>query len=211
MFEDETIGERFAKLRTNKKDKHGKEMPVIQLAQELAEKNFIKDYSIDVIRQEIGKVENKDKFPQLFLIKGYCDYFNVTSDYLLGLRKSKPVDENIAMISKTTGLSDISINMLKQYKDLHLDILNCLIESNALFELIKTIVIDAHDSFDNKKEGVLSYGEYIVLRKIEEIIEQIFMNETLRDKALKYQFERIKALYGNDPNEILKMPELPED
>lgn len=117
MFGDKPIGERFAELRKSKTDEHGKEMPIIQLARELSNEKYIKDYKKDIIRQEIGKVENKGKFPQLFLIKGYCEYFNVTSDYLLGIRNSKPVDEDIAMISKSTGLSGESVQLLKLMND----------------------------------------------------------------------------------------------
>lgn len=118
MFSDKTIGERFTDLRKSKKDKHGKDMPTIQLARELSNEKYIKGYAADVIRQEIGKVENNGKFPQLFLIKGYCKYFNVTSDYLLGIRDTKPIDENIAMINKVTGLSDEAIQILKEWNEL---------------------------------------------------------------------------------------------
>ncbi|KAI4445733.1 hypothetical protein C823_000249 [Eubacterium plexicaudatum ASF492] len=41
-------------------------MPIQQLAKELANEEYIRDYKSDVIRQEIGKVESKGKFPQLF-------------------------------------------------------------------------------------------------------------------------------------------------
>lgn len=115
MFDNKTIGERFAALRKTKKDIHGKDMPIQQLAKELANEDYIRDYKSDVIRQEIGKVESKGKFPQLFLIEGYSKYFHVTSDYLLGLRNTKPIDENIAMISKKTGLTDTAIETLSSW------------------------------------------------------------------------------------------------
>lgn len=118
MFDNKTIGKRFADLRKSKKDKNGKDMPIRQLANELSNE-YIKEYKADIIRQEIGKVENKDKFPQLFLIDGYSKYFHVTSDYLLGLRDTKPVDENIAMISKVTGLSNDAIETLKSLKNVY--------------------------------------------------------------------------------------------
>ena len=75
MFDDKSIGERFANLRKSKKDKQGKDMPILQLANELSNEKYIKNYTADRIRQEIGKVENKGKLPQLFVIKGYCEYF----------------------------------------------------------------------------------------------------------------------------------------
>lgn len=132
------ISERFTNLRKSQKDKHGKDMPVAQLAQELLESQCITNYTIDVIRQEIGKVEKKNKFPQLFLIEGYSKYFNVTSDYLLGLRETKAIDENIAMINKATGLNEKSINTLislrKTYRfEKDLEILNYIMSDARTF------------------------------------------------------------------------------
>ena len=139
MFDNKTIGKRFADLRKTKKDKNGKDMPIRQLANELSNK-YIKEYKADIIRQEIGKVENKDKFPQLFLIDGYSKYFHVTSDYLLGLRDTKPVDENIAMISKVTGLSNDAIETLKSLKNVYdfdkdMKIFNYIMSDIRLFSL----------------------------------------------------------------------------
>ncbi len=167
---------------------------------------------IKIDRNKINRIENGTQKPDVDLLIAYSTVFNVSIDYLLGVSKVASTDENLQMIGKVTGLTDTSIKILKQYKDLYLDILNYLIESNALFELTKTIVIDApHDFLDNNKEDYLSHGEYVVIRKIEEIMKQLFRNETLRDKVSKYNIDRIKALYGNDPNEILKFPELPKD
>lgn len=150
MFDNKTIGERFADLRKSKKDNRGKDMPVIQLAQELSNKKHIKDYEVDVIRQEIGKVENKGKFPQLFLIKGYCGYFKVTSDYLLGIRDTKPVDENIAMISKTTGLSENAIEALKIIKrSSYINTLNFIMRDYALLgAFLSNIELYLNNKFD---------------------------------------------------------------
>lgn len=108
------ISRRFKNLRESKKDSHGKELPMSQLAEILCNEKFIENYTSEAIRQEIRKVEQKNKFPQLFLIKAYSNYFNVTADYLLGIRDNAVVDENIAMIGKTTGLSDNSISTLKR-------------------------------------------------------------------------------------------------
>ncbi|MCM1237468.1 MAG: hypothetical protein NC489_45965 [Ruminococcus flavefaciens] len=159
MFGDKTIGERFAELRKSKKDAHGKEMPVFQLARELVDGKYIENYEINVIRQEIGKVENKGKFPQLFLIKGYCGYFNVTSDYLLGLRNSKPVDEDIAMISKSTGLSGESVQMLKLMNDKE----NTLYAENKKNLLMLDFILSSFYDNENRSNTNLYFT---VLRKM---------------------------------------------
>lgn len=126
------ISKRFTDLRKSKKDKYGKDMPVLQLARELLENQCIINYKADVIRQEISKVEKEGKVPQLFLIAGYSKYFSVTSDYLLGLRNTKTIDENTAMIGKVTGLSDIAISKLKNASIFEQTLVNKLISTTAI-------------------------------------------------------------------------------
>ncbi len=202
------IYEELRKSKHKNNNEFDKEWTVADLVRVFKEK--VPDIKID--RNKINRIENGTQKPDVDLLIAYSTVFNVSIDYLLGVSKVASTDENLQMIGKVTGLTDTSIKILKQYKDLYLDILNYLIESNALFELTKTIVIDApHDFLDNNKEDYLSHGEYVVIRKIEEIMKQLFRNETLRDKVSKYNIDRIKALYGNDPNEILKFPELPKD
>ena len=53
----------------------------------------------------ISKLEKSKKNPPTTsanVIKAYAEHFNVTADYLLGIRKTSVVDENLAMIGKTT-------------------------------------------------------------------------------------------------------------
>lgn len=172
MFDNKTIGERFTDLRKTKKDIHGKDMPIQQLAKELANEEYIRDYKSDVIRQEIGKVESKGKFPQLFLIEGYSKYFHVTSDYLLGLRNTKPIDENIAMISKVTGLSGDSIEMLKLINS----------KENTLYkENKKNLLMINHilESFYNDPNFTNTKLYFTILRKMWEYI-------TLNPKDIGY-------------------------
>lgn len=152
MDKHEIIGKRFKNLRTSQKDKHGKELPGIQMAQKLIDTQCVTNYSVNVIRQEISKVE-KGKFPQLYLIEGYSKYFNVTSDYLLGLRETKTIDENIAMISKVTGLTDESIEVLKALRkgngmDLFFYTLNHIISSDK--QLFISFIDAVSLYFDNE-------------------------------------------------------------
>lgn len=69
---------------------------------------------IHIDRNRIQQLETSPKvIPKEEELRAYCNYFNTTSDYLLGIRNTKPVDENIAMIAKVTGLSNDAIEMLK--------------------------------------------------------------------------------------------------
>lgn len=64
----------------------------------------------------ISKLETSQKIPptsSVNVIKTYALHFNVTADYLLGIRQNAVADENDAMIGRVTGLTDKSIEVLK--------------------------------------------------------------------------------------------------
>lgn len=70
-----------------------------------------------VSQSSISKLEKSKNNPPTkspSVLKAYSEHFNVTTDYLLGFRNTKIVDENIAMISRVTGLSNDAIEMLKK-------------------------------------------------------------------------------------------------
>lgn len=96
---------------------------------------------IGIDRNRIQQLETSPKaIPKHEELKAYCDYFNTTSDYLLGLCNTKPKDEDIAMISKSTGLSDISIDRLKGYTKLQKDIVDKLLSTKAMDKIIDAYI-----------------------------------------------------------------------
>ena len=96
---------KFLEMRV---DKRGRKA---MTQEELAEK-------LGLERNRIQQLETSPKvIPKDYELKAYCDFFNTTSDYLLGIRETKPVDENLAMINRTLGLSETSIRNLKAMHD----------------------------------------------------------------------------------------------
>lgn len=91
----------------------------------------------------ISKLENSKKEPpstSIEVLKAYAKHFNVTADYLLGIRDTKTVDENITMICNVTGLNEQSIETLKQFHRAHgfnenMDILNFIMSDTQAFAL----------------------------------------------------------------------------
>lgn len=83
----------------------------------------------------ISKIETKTVIPpttSLDVLKAYAHHFNVTTDYLLGLRDTQTIDENIAMISKATGLSENAIYTLKSLNGSNIDMLNFMLSDREL-------------------------------------------------------------------------------
>lgn len=133
-----------------------------QLAEEFAKQGN------PVSQSMISKIENSKKNPPTkspTILKAYADYFNVTTDYLLGIRDTKQADENIAMISKVTGLNEDAINTLiklksgkyhNQYKfDYALHTLNLILatyENSNLFELIYHFLFGNYDTMGHYDE-----------------------------------------------------------
>lgn len=83
--------------------------------EELADIFKARGYS-SLTHTAIRKIETNSRNVYEHELRGYIEVFNTTSDYLLGFRDTKLVDENIAMICRVTGLSDDSINTLKTVK-----------------------------------------------------------------------------------------------
>lgn len=104
---------KFRDLRESTETDAKRMMTALELSEEFKRKGYY------VSRNRIAALETKcNVIPNREDLEAYCQYFNTTSDYLLGIRNTKPVDENIAMINKVTGLSDKSIQILKEWNEL---------------------------------------------------------------------------------------------
>lgn len=111
-----------------------------------------------VTQSVISKLETStDPVPtqSLSVLEAYSKHFNVTTDYLLGIRETKQIDENIAMISKVTGLDECSIISLKQLRagnamDDFFNTLNFTIgnDTSLFISLIEAIRLYLDGNFD---------------------------------------------------------------
>lgn len=106
-----------------------------------------------ISRNRIQQLEKSPKvIPTSEELKAYCDYFNTTSDYLLGIRKTKPADENLAMISKSTGLNESSIDTLKticKYWDEDLiNVVNYMLQNtNTFIDFLSNLSLYMHNEY----------------------------------------------------------------
>ena len=70
-------------------------------------------------KSNLSSLEKGDRDLSLFNIQAYKTYFlqehnlNISVEYLLGYTKNKYAEENYQMITRTTGLTDESIDVLK--------------------------------------------------------------------------------------------------
>lgn len=94
-------------------------------------------------KSNLSALENGDRDLSLFNIQVYKTFFSqrynldISTDYLLGYSNNKYADENYQMITRTTGLTDESINTLKEIHngnmaDILSDTLNYLISKDSM-------------------------------------------------------------------------------
>lgn len=107
--------------------------------EELAEIFKKKGYST-LTYNAIRKIETDRRNVSDYELKAYCEVFDTTADFLLGISNFKPIDEDVAMISKVTGLSDISIDRLKQYTKLQRDVIDKLLSTKAMEKIIEAYI-----------------------------------------------------------------------
>ena len=125
---------RYKKLREDFEfKKNGYRITAKELSEIFSEKGYN-----TLTHSAIRKLETgKRGLANINELVAYAKFFNVTADYLLGIRDNAVVNENIAMIGRTTGLSDDAISTLKKVKgnwnDRELRTLNFIMKNSVLF------------------------------------------------------------------------------
>ncbi len=162
----------YKELRENYEFKKGGR----RITQKELSKIFKEDYyCTSLTHGAIRKLETGERnIKNVDELTAYTKFFNVTADYLLGIRKNAVVDENIAMIGKTTGLNDASIGTLKRVKNYWdpriIDTLNFIMREDSTFlDLINWISIYIDNPYttpitkDDKPCGYSVNGENGIL------------------------------------------------
>lgn len=199
---------RFLEMRV---DKHEKKL---MTQEQLAEK-------LGIDRNRIQQLETSHKaIPKDYELKAYCDFFNTTSDYLLNLRDTKPVDENIAMISKVTGLTGTSIEIMKEMSNQQKLIINKLIERSDFFFIqdalrnyfrsaTSTVIINGKEIEDEERKSIFEHvfidyirTIFINLAKDEEILES-FIDDVFTEKIKNKYSQLANNLEGKSKETLL--------
>jgi len=174
--------------------------------------------TLGIDRNRIQQLETSPKvIPKEEELRAYCEYFNTTSDYLLGIRNTKPVDENIAMIGKVTRLNDDSIYSMKKLSDMQIAILNELLSSDLMSNLLNAILRYVPFDYDTKLSKIdekWGYNEWCIMKTIEQILVNVYKNNKLCETAREYRHDVIAQEYGyknmEDATKNMEEPKLPE-
>ena len=129
---------RYKKLREDFEfTPNGYRMTADQLA------TIFKERGYDTLTHSaIRKIETDNRNVSEYELKGYCEVFNTTSDYLLGISNVSTIDKDTVMIGRMTGLSDAAIQTLISCKTggiladedfPTIDLLNFILPDKVLF------------------------------------------------------------------------------
>lgn len=162
-----------------------------------------KELNID--RNRIQQLETSSKvIPKEEELRAYCEYFNTTSDYLLGIRNTKPLDENMAMISKTTGLNENAIEALKIIKRSdYINTLNFIMRDYALLgTFLSNIELYLNNKFDTPVHFDDRLGIFVESKDVSDNPILISSNEKYVSIGRKLDYE----VAGQTAFETLSVP-----
>lgn len=157
--------------------------------EELTEKKQDEDYTLTLTKQADGikipyqtfrkYLKGTAECPVSNLVK-ISEYYNVSTDYLLGLTSNPSIKEDIQQAHKTTNLSITAIEHIKLISDKILIYpLDCFLTSNHLINFLLQLY--------GYGEKILKYEQYQ-----KEYIEKLeSYNEYIYSDILRYASERI--------------------
>lgn len=129
----------------------GKRLKELRLEKGLRQQDLAK--ILNVSSMSISFYENEQRKPDSEFIVAVSKYFDVSSDYLLGLTNAKN-KENID-ISKVTGLNDFSITILeqslKETNNVAAEIIDKIICTGAFLRLVD--IIDEKNNNNNNNNN----------------------------------------------------------
>ena len=98
---------------------------------------------LNITRQTVSLYLNGSSLPPIEKLVEIANYFNVSTDYLLGLTDVKSVKADIKTMCKYTGLTEKSLkvlNMYTEYKTIE------ALETCPFFEAVNTLITNAEES-----------------------------------------------------------------
>lgn len=131
----------------------------------------------------IRKIETDKRKVSEYELRGYCEVFNTTSDYLLGFTNVSSIDKEALAISSITGLSDKSLNELKHYSYFQRTFADKLISSKALLKIMDAYIYRNSYSF-HKVEITDEFIEKVTLSNDENKNYHYYRSEQLLRDAL---------------------------
>lgn len=148
---------------------------------------------LNIKRQTISLYLNGVSLPPIEKLVDIANYFNVSTDYLLGLTDVKSVQADIKAMCEYTGLSEKSLKVLNMYTDYKS--IEAL-ETYPFFKTVNKLIENAEESpvdhFLNKNNSMPLGMEALDLAKLEEEYKKTKRIDVLTDIANFLDFDAAK-------------------
>jgi len=186
---------------------------------------------IGISRQSIGFYEQGFRLPDVEIASDIADYFNVTTDYLLGKTDIKNADPDMQAICKYTGLNEEAINVLKFYHTRNvsnfISTVNFLLEQETPYPLNPAVVIPdnmSEEEWDKilaeeekkwkAKKYVSVIGmicDFLTVRISEKTMFKVTPTELIQEnRTNRFDFDNIARIDGKTLIYNVLLPEIQE-
>lgn len=145
---------------------------------------------IGTTRQSISLYSTGKRKPDIEILNKLCDFFNVSSDYLLGRTNSKSLDIDNISINKNLGLSDKAIDVIETINNpITLLLKSRLLDTNESEPInAASLDINIFNYFISEPAFVELFSSictYITQSTINEVIEENFLNKYAKINNIK--------------------------
>ncbi len=145
---------------------------------------------VGTTRQSISLYSTGKRKPDIEILNKICDYFKVSSDYLLGRTNSKSLDIDNLSINTNLGLSDKAIDAIETINNpITLLLKSRLLDANESAPMnIEFLDIEIFNYFISEPVFVELFSSicaYITQSTINEVIEESFLNKYAKINNIK--------------------------
>lgn len=150
--------------------------------------------AIGVSRQALGKWANGETVPDILDLKKLAKYFNVSSDYLIGLSDNKTTKAELRMVCDYTGLSKENIEVIKFLKEAgYKHIIESVINDKFFIELISGC--GGIEVFCKNLQEILNSDEYKKFQSENKLLENELSRKMDTDNDAEIMIKMAENMY----------------
>lgn len=131
---------------------------------------------LGITRQSLAQYRDGNNIPDIVILGRMADYFNVSTDYLLGRTEIKTPDLNEQSVCQLTGLSDEAVKYLRELNETEGDEANRVVSEIITYPIFHFAITDILRAIDycqkSASENELADSEKKTVDKSIELLER---------------------------------------
>lgn len=145
--------------------------------------------ALGISRGALSFYENGDRKPDAEIIFKMADYFNVSSDYLIGLSGCKSINDDIKVANKFTGLSEKAICNLQKINEAELSYHNPKMDYYIYPDPITSKYKSEFLNYLLENESISHMLSYAFDYALDKLSFSELIDESNNDTYLSYKYE----------------------